>query len=96
MEVVTNCDNLFYSTKPAISWYNYNMNHKPLIETNPYLRNPKKYEELLIINVGSSTAIELEKADPSLFQVLKDTSFPLLIKFGNNKLDPNSLKKLLP
>ncbi len=35
------------------------MNHKSLIETNPYLRDPKQYEKLLILNVGSSTAIEL-------------------------------------
>lgn len=52
-------------------WYNYSMNHKPLIETNVYLRNPRLYEELLIINVGSSTAIELGNIPSSITQVLK-------------------------
>jgi len=34
------------------------MSKKPLIETNPYLQNPKKYRDSLITNVSSSTAIE--------------------------------------
>jgi len=59
------------------------MNNKPLIETNPYLSNPKEYEELLIINVTSSTAVELGKVDPSLVRVLKNNGFPSLIKFDD-------------
>ena len=31
---------------------------RPLIETNPYLVNAKKYVDALITNVSSSTAIE--------------------------------------
>ncbi len=34
------------------------MDKKSLIETNPYLKDPKKYREALIKNVSSSTAIE--------------------------------------
>ena len=34
------------------------MSKKPLIETNPYLQNSKKYRDSLITNVSSSTAIE--------------------------------------
>jgi len=34
------------------------MEQKPLIETNPYLRDPKKFRKALITNVSSSTAIE--------------------------------------
>ncbi len=35
------------------------MNGKPLSETNLYLRQPEQYKKLLLINIGSSTAIEL-------------------------------------
>jgi len=31
---------------------------KPLIETNPYLRDPEKFRKALITNVSSSTAVE--------------------------------------
>jgi hypothetical protein len=31
---------------------------KPLIETNPYLSNPRKYREALMLSVASSTSIE--------------------------------------
>ena len=34
------------------------MSKKPLIETNPYLKNRKKYKSSLNINVSSSSAIE--------------------------------------
>ncbi len=35
-----------------------NMRKKSLIDTNPYLRDKKKYEAALITNVISSSAIE--------------------------------------
>jgi hypothetical protein len=35
------------------------MRKKSLIETNPYLKDPDKYEQALITNVASSTAVEL-------------------------------------
>lgn len=34
------------------------MTQKPLIETNPYLRDPEKFRKALITNVSSSTAVE--------------------------------------
>jgi hypothetical protein len=34
------------------------MTNKPLIETNPYLKDAAKYREALIANVASSTAVE--------------------------------------
>ncbi|TAM47314.1 MAG: hypothetical protein EPN55_02620 [Gammaproteobacteria bacterium] len=34
------------------------MEQKPLIETNPYLRDPAKFRKALIRSVASSTAIE--------------------------------------
>lgn len=34
------------------------MEQKPLIETNPYLRDPEKFRKALITSVASSTAVE--------------------------------------
>ncbi len=34
------------------------MEQKPLVETNPFLRDPKKLREAIIANVSSSTAVE--------------------------------------
>ena len=34
------------------------MKQKPLIETNPYLRDPEKFRKALITSVASSTAVE--------------------------------------
>jgi hypothetical protein len=34
------------------------MSKKSLLETNPYLKAPEKYQKALITNVASSTAIE--------------------------------------
>ena len=56
------------------------MPNKPLIETNPYLRDPKELERFVFINVTSSTAIELGKLPPSLVRALKDKSLPTFIK----------------
>lgn len=41
-----------------VSCYDYAMLKKPLIETNPYLKNPARYRRDLITSVSSSTAIE--------------------------------------
>ena len=38
--------------------YDYTMSQKPLIETNPYLKNTARYRRDLITSVSSSTAIE--------------------------------------
>ena len=48
------------------------MSKKPLIETNPYLRDPKKFEESLIISVASSTAIETGRSVKAIIKDLKD------------------------
>ena len=43
---------------------------KPLIATNPYLRNPKKYRKALILSVASSTAIETGASVKSIVRTL--------------------------
>ena len=55
------------------------MNVKPLVETNFYLRDPKQYEELLIVNVTTSTAVEIGSVSPSILHALKNKNYPLLI-----------------
>ena len=47
------------------------MAEKPLIETNPYLRNREQYRRMLLINVGSSAAIELGSFPAKITQELK-------------------------
>ena len=49
------------------------MNQKPLIETNPYLRDPEKLRKLLITNVSSSTAIETGASVDSIARMLEET-----------------------
>jgi len=41
-----------------VSCYDCAMLKKPLIETNPYLKDPARYRRDLITSVSSSTAIE--------------------------------------
>lgn len=41
-----------------ISCYDYIMPKKPLIETNPFLKDPARYRRDLVTSVSSSTAIE--------------------------------------
>jgi hypothetical protein len=47
---------------------------KPLIETNPHLKNPKKYRKALILSVASSTAIETGASVESIVRVLTHKS----------------------
>ncbi|MGV3627294.1 MAG: hypothetical protein ACO1PN_06365 [Betaproteobacteria bacterium] len=47
---------------------------KPLIETNPYLRDPEKFRKALITSVASSTAIETGASVASIAQMLEDTA----------------------
>jgi hypothetical protein len=49
------------------------MKQKPLIETNPYLRDPEKLRKLLITNVSSSTAIETGASVDSIARMLEQT-----------------------
>lgn len=62
-----------------ILWYNLGMNNKPLIETNAYLRDSKLRAALLLVNVSTSTAVELVRVSPSILKSLKDKTLPQLI-----------------
>jgi len=43
---------------------------KPLIETNPYLRNTRKYRKALLLSVASSTAVETGASVESIVRTL--------------------------
>lgn len=47
---------------------------KPLIETNPYLRDPEKLRKALITSVASSTAIETGTSVASIVRMLEDSA----------------------
>ena len=47
------------------------MEQKPLIETNPYLRDPEKFRKALIASVASSTAIETGASVASIASMLE-------------------------
>lgn len=53
---------------------------KPLIESNPYLKDPKKYRKALILSVASSTAIETGASVESIARMLTDASETKRIK----------------
>ena len=55
------------------------MEQKPLIETNPYLRDPDKFRKALITSVVSSTAIETGAPVETIARALaeNDKSQPL-------------------
>jgi hypothetical protein len=48
------------------------MEQKPLIETNPYLRDPEKFRKALITSVASSTAIETGTSVASIARMLEE------------------------
>lgn len=52
--------------------YHYNMLKKPLLETNPYLRDPEKFRKALITSVASSTAIETGVPVSSIVRMLEE------------------------
>jgi hypothetical protein len=52
--------------------YNWTMEQKPLIETNPYLRDPEKFRKALIMSVASSTAIETGTPIASITRMLEE------------------------
>lgn len=54
--------------------YHYLMLIKPLIETNPYLRDPEKFRKALITSVASSTAIETGAPVASIARMLEDAA----------------------
>ena len=53
--------------------YNLSMEQKPLIETNPYLRDPEKFRKALITSVASSTAIETGALVASIARMLEES-----------------------
>ena len=52
--------------------YHSPMKQKPLIETNPYLRDPEKFRKALIMSVASSTAIETGAPVASIVRMLEE------------------------
>ena len=48
------------------------MEQKPLIETNPYLRDPEKFRKALIMSVASSTAIETGQPIVDIVRMLEE------------------------
>ena len=48
------------------------MEPKPLIETNPYMRDAKKFHKALITSVASSTAIETGAPVASIVHMLEE------------------------
>ncbi|MFZ5589084.1 MAG: hypothetical protein ACOY4M_05515 [Pseudomonadota bacterium] len=52
--------------------YNMRMEQKPLIETNPYLRDPEKFRKALILSVASSTAIETGQSIEAIVRMLEE------------------------
>jgi hypothetical protein len=44
---------------------------KPLIETNPYLRDPERFRKTLITSVASSTAVETGTLVASIAHLLE-------------------------
>ena len=52
--------------------YNLLIEQKPLIETNPYLRDPEKFRKALITSVASSTAIETGAPVATIARMLEE------------------------
>ncbi len=52
--------------------YNFPMEQKPLIETNPHLRDPDKFRKALITSVASSTAIETGAPIATIARMLEE------------------------
>ena len=63
---------LFVVTGCEFLCYNLSMEQKPLIETNPYLRDPEKFRKALITSVASSTAIETGTSVASIARMLEE------------------------
>ncbi|OGA12880.1 MAG: hypothetical protein A3H32_06675 [Betaproteobacteria bacterium RIFCSPLOWO2_02_FULL_63_19] len=60
---------------------------KPLIETNPYLKDPGRYRRDLITSVATSTAIETGAAVTAIADSLpsKPMPIPLKIRQGSSR-----------
>jgi len=64
------------------------MKKKSLFESNPYLHDPKKYRDALIISVSSSTAIETGASVESVSQQItvasSSDSYPATTRHDSN------------
>ncbi|MEO8339925.1 MAG: hypothetical protein ABI604_09440 [Nitrospirota bacterium] len=56
------------------------MKNKPLIETNPHLKDPAKYRKALTVNVASSTAVETGAPVESIARILVESGKPSSVK----------------
>lgn len=54
-------------------WYNLRMERKPLIETNPYLRDSEKFRKALVTSTASSTSIETGRPIVSIARMLEES-----------------------
>jgi hypothetical protein len=63
------------------------MKQKPLIETNPYLRDPAKFRKALIMSVASSTAIETGAPVTTVARMLEEgaKTEPLITTRGSTR-----------
>jgi hypothetical protein len=68
------------ASNPGFSCYNLPMQQKPLIETNPHLRDPEKFRKALITNVSSSTSVETGASVESIARALIEGSQPHTVK----------------
>ena len=50
------------------------MNKRPLIETNPYLRDPEQFRKALITNVATSTSVETGATVASIARTLTESN----------------------
>jgi len=60
------------TSNPSLPCYNLHMGQKPLIETNPYLRDPEKFRKALMRCVASSTAIETGQPIETIVRMLEE------------------------
>jgi len=70
-------------TSHTASCYNLPVKDKPLIETNPHLRDPVKFRKALITSVASSTAIETGAPIATIARKLEKSGKSLTKKRGS-------------
>ncbi len=55
------------------------MKEIPLSKTNPYLQNSKQYEKLILNNVISNSAIEINSVSSNIIKKLKEKNVSKVI-----------------
>ena len=70
-----------------MSCYDCTMSKRPLIETNPYLKDPARYCRDLITSVASSTAIETGARVADIAKTLpsQPKPFPVRARQGSSR-----------